>query len=235
MTLANSLRLLRRHEEGEAILAAALQTAEQSFGPDSETTLEVVGEYGQLLRSKGDLAKAQPLLQRCLEGERKRHGNDSLPTAIAASNLAAVYFNQKDYDAAERLYRDSLRIRERLLDPDDAATQTQRLALGEIAQLRGQFIVAEQLFRTALAGYQKQLQADHVLIAFAKSLLGGCLTEQDKFDEAEPLLLAGYQGIVASPSSRPQRITEALDRVIRLYQKKKDLAKVAEWQSKRPQ
>ena len=56
----------------------------------------------------------------------------------------------------------------------------------------------------------------------ASSLLGECLLGRHRFAEAEPLLVAGFEGIAALASSVPPRdrpldVPEAGDRVVRLY------------------
>ncbi len=58
----------------------------------------------------------------------------------------------------------------------------------------------------------------------AKSRLGGALLGQQKYADAEPMLLEGYQGMKARATSRTtagspfgQRLTEALERLVQLY------------------
>jgi hypothetical protein len=64
----------------------------------------------------------------------------------------------------------------------------------------------------------------------AQSLLGGALLGQKKYADAEPLLLSGYQGMkereVKIPATSKIRLTEALERLVRLYEAtgKKDQA-----------
>ena len=56
-----------------------------------------------------------------------------------------------------------------------------------------------------------------------QSRLGGALLGQKKYAEAEPLLLAGYQGMKAREQTIPKqggaelRIPEAVDRLVALY------------------
>src|SRR5262249_61234189 len=53
-----------------------------------------------------------------------------------------------------------------------------------------------------------------------QSMLGGALLGQEKYAEAEPHLLAGYEGMKAREKTMPPgntRIPEALDRLIELY------------------
>ncbi len=66
-----------------------------------------------------------------------------------------------------------------------------------------------------------------------RSLLGGALLGQQKFADAEPRLLNGYEGMKQRaktiPSQGKHRLTEAADRLVQLYEAtgKKDQA--ARW------
>jgi hypothetical protein len=54
-----------------------------------------------------------------------------------------------------------------------------------------------------------------------KSLLGGALLGQQKYAEAEPFLLQGYQGMkqraAKIPENRKITLTDALKRLVQLY------------------
>jgi hypothetical protein len=67
------------------------------------------------------------------------------------------------------------------------------------------------------------------------SQLGGSLVGQGRYDEAEPLVLGGYQGLKARAAKIPARQTillrEAADRVVALYQAWGQPAKASEWKS----
>jgi hypothetical protein len=69
-------------------------------------------------------------------------------------------------------------------------------------------------------------------------MLGGALLGQMKYDDAEPLLLAGYQGLIERqsqiPSNSKARIVEAVDRLIELYIATGKPEKAAAWRAKRP-
>jgi hypothetical protein len=60
---------------------------------------------------------------------------------------------------------------------------------------------------------------------------------QKKYDEAEPLLLQGYEGLKARAKSIPPqgsaRITEALDRLIELANATGKPDEAAKWQAER--
>jgi hypothetical protein len=68
------------------------------------------------------------------------------------------------------------------------------------------------------------------------SQLGGALLGQGKAAEAEPLILAGYEGLQARaariPAPARSRLAEAAARVVQLYEAKGQPAKANEWRTR---
>ena len=92
---------------------------------------------------------------------------------------------------------------------------------------------AEPYLRECLTIREKKLP-DNWLFFNTKSMLGSALAGQKKFDEAEPLLLAGYEGMkkreVNIPAASKAILTEALQRLVDLYTTWNKPDKTAEWQ-----
>jgi hypothetical protein len=70
----------------------------------------------------------------------------------------------------------------------------------------------------------------------ARSLLGGSLMGQNRFSEAESLLVAGYEGMKKSeatitPDDKPC-LKEALQRLVTLYQTTGQSERAAEWKNR---
>ena len=64
---------------------------------------------------------------------------------------------------------------------------------------------------------RKALPPDDWLQAGSASLLGYILATQERFDEAEPLLLAGNHGMKGKATAPVARQREAIERLIYLY------------------
>jgi hypothetical protein len=96
---------------------------------------------------------------------------------------------------------------------------------------------AEPLLRECLK-FREQNEANDYLTFYTKSLLGGSLLGQKKYAEAEPLLLAGYEGMKQREGKilpfRKFRMTEAIDRLVQLYDEWGQLEKAADWRAKLP-
>jgi hypothetical protein len=71
----------------------------------------------------------------------------------------------------------------------------------------------------------------------AKSMLGGALLGQKRSAEAEPLLLAGYEGMKRREKSIPAggkiRLPEAVERLVQLYEGLDRKDEVARWAKER--
>lgn len=70
-----------------------------------------------------------------------------------------------------------------------------------------------------------------------QSLLGGSLLGQGRYAEAEPLLMAGYEGMkqreTTIPAPGKARLTDALDRLIEFYSVTDKPDEVQKWQTER--
>jgi hypothetical protein len=96
---------------------------------------------------------------------------------------------------------------------------------------------AEPILRECLA-FREKFIPDHWLRFNAMSMLGGALLGQVKNAEAEPLLLQGYEGMKqregAIPAPGKPRLTEAVERIVRLYEATGRPEKAREWRTKLP-
>ena len=73
------------------------------------------------------------------------------------------------------------------------------------------------------------------VVSIGESMLGGALLGQQKYEKAEPLLLKGYQGMSEREQSIPDpalvRLTEAIERLVRLYQATDNEEHFTKWQA----
>jgi hypothetical protein len=82
-------------------------------------------------------------------------------------------------------------------------------------------LLPEAADEAQLAPHRAQKQPDARPTFKTRSLPGGSLLGQRKYAEAEPLLVAGYEGMKAREAKIPAqsrvRLTEALERLVQLY------------------
>jgi hypothetical protein len=118
-------------------------------------------------------------------------------------------------DDAEPLLRELLAIQRRVLPKDHPWIADSLLRLGEALAASHRAGDAEPLFVEALAIRRKKAPPGDV--GEAESLLGGCLMTLGRHAEAEPLLLGGYEKLVAGSGTGSRRVKRASARLIDLY------------------
>ena len=95
-----------------------------------------------------------------------------------------------------------------------------------------QYISAEPILRECL-GIRTTLNPKDWTTFYTKTLLGSSLLGQRKYADAEPLLLQGYEGMKKIEKTMPQdavpKITEALERLVQLYEAQSDSANASKW------
>jgi hypothetical protein len=93
--------------------------------------------------------------------------------------------------------------------------------LGKNLLLQKKGAEAEAVLRDCLAIHQ-QKEPDAWTTFNMQSLLGGALASQQKYAEAEPLLLQGYQGMkereTKFPAASKMYLTMSLERLVQLYE-----------------
>jgi serine/threonine-protein kinase len=91
---------------------------------------------------------------------------------------------------------------------------------------------AKPILRECLGIREKKLPDDCVLFN-TKSMLGGALAGQDKFQEAEPFLIEGYHGMKEReekiPANAKTRLPEAIQRLVDLYTAWEKLEEAEKW------
>jgi hypothetical protein len=94
---------------------------------------------------------------------------------------------------------------------------------------------AETILRECLT-IREKAQPDQWSTFTTRSMLGGSLLGQQKFADAEPLILAGYEGMkareVTIPAQAKHQLREAAERAVRLYEGWGKDGKAAEWRAK---
>ncbi|MCP4550421.1 MAG: tetratricopeptide repeat protein, partial [bacterium] len=130
------------------------------------------------------------------------------------------------------LLHEALAIQRRALDrehPDLASTLVQ---LGQLLTSEGDPEAAETLLREGL-GIRRRKLLGHWLVAHAESALGECLTELERYAEAEALLLRSYPQIKERHGEHDQKTLQALDRLIDLYRAWNKPDGLAEYEAKK--
>jgi tetratricopeptide (TPR) repeat protein len=110
------------------------------------------------------------------------------------------------------MFNDLLAVRRRTLAADHPNLSNVLVSLGGMKLDQKRYAEAEPLLREALDG-QLKTGADTWRRYYTESLLGACLVRLGKYAEAEPILLAGYKGVLARQNTMPFENREMVDEV----------------------
>ena len=207
------------------------RTFEAELGPDDPDTLESMNRLAGAYLDAGQLDKALPLLEQVLEKRKAKLGPEHPDTLTSMNNLANALVQKKQYDLAVALLRHLLGIQSRKLPVDDPARIGTLALLGLCLLQADKPADAELILRECLALREKKLPDDWRTFN-TKALRGGSLLGQKKYADAEPLLREGYDGMkwrekTIPPAAKP-RLTEALERLVQLYEATDQKEKAAE-------
>jgi eukaryotic-like serine/threonine-protein kinase len=175
------------------------------------------------------------MFRRALEGYRKAQGSDGDLTLDLTLDLANLLDEAGRGPEAEPLFRACLEAARKRFGADDPRTAGMMAVRGLSLIRQGKWAEAEAILRECLT-IREKAQPDEWSTFNTRSLLGGSLLGQKKYGEAEPLIVAGYEGMKAREAKIPPpgmpRLAEGGERVIRLYDEwgKKD--KAAEWRTR---
>jgi len=205
------------------------------LGPEHPDTLMYMNNLAAVYDAQGKYAQTEALYSQTLELSRRVLGPEHPNTLNTLSGFASMYQRRGKYALAEAHAAQALAGCRHTLGSEHPDTMASAADLALAYYSQGKFAESEALAREALE-FNRQKQPDDWQRFRAESLLGASLARQKKFAEAEPLLLEGYQGMLARKERMPIPDWYHLDRasewIVQLYQAWGKPAKAAEWRKK---
>jgi hypothetical protein len=147
-------------------------------------------------------------------------------TSAVRNQLAVAYRRASRTTEAGRLFDRNLN------SPSQAASLAVRgaMLLAEKKPAEAEFKLRDSLT------IRQRIQPDDWTTFETMSILGESLMHQNKFADAEPMLISGYEGMKRHESSIPAadkpRVTKALDRVVKLYELWGKGDKASQWRER---
>jgi tetratricopeptide (TPR) repeat protein len=208
-----------KFEQAIPLFEEALERTKANLGPDHPDTLNEMANLGGVYVEAGQLDRGILLLKDALERCRKQ-GPDSIRLGQVLAPLARAYDQARLFAEARPLHQERVAYAQKRFGPDDVRTATALAEFGLHLLQNQQWTEAETPLR-ACVRIRTQQEPDAWRTFNARSMLGGALSGQQKYAEAEPLLLEGYQGMKAREGQIPPglkvRLSEALERLVQLY------------------
>jgi eukaryotic-like serine/threonine-protein kinase len=235
----NNLAIVYKQEgkyaQAEALDSQTLEIKRRVLGPEHPSTLGTMNNLGLVYSLEGKYALAEALLNRTLEIKRRVLGPEHPTTLNTLSSLEFNYQLQGKYALAEAYAAELLAGRRHALGPKHLDAVEAAADLATDYQLQGKFTNSEPLAREAFEVDRNQ-RPDNWERFRDESLLGASLAGQKKYAEAEPLLLEGYQGMVARKQRMRVQDWSYLDRsrewIAELYRAWGKTEEAADWRKK---
>jgi tetratricopeptide (TPR) repeat protein len=203
------------HVHWEDWLLSGISAADKARLRNVERRLQrSLGEYHQF---KGNVKEAEKFLRSSLEiakeiSKESKENRDEAGledgqrgVAVTQSALADLLTTRGQYDEAERLYKLSLEVKEKIGDSREVAvTQS---ALAALLTTRGQYDEAERLYKLSLEVFEKI--GDSRGVAVTQSALAALLTTRGQYDEAERLYKLSLEVFEKIGDSRGVAVTQS--------------------------
>jgi serine/threonine-protein kinase len=191
--LSDILRERREFDEAEPLIREALTIREATLGPDHVLTASSMHALAMLLRDTGQFDEALAYFRRIGEIDRRRLGPDHPYVGLNLFEQGLTHARMDAYAEALRRYEEADAALRRTL-PETHNYVIEVTSGRGIAHLRmGAPEQAEPLLRRVVALRTEVNGPDSWWTGIARSALGECLMVQERYAEAEPLLLSGYQ------------------------------------------
>jgi tetratricopeptide (TPR) repeat protein len=233
--VAAAYREAGRPTEAIRLFEHVREVGERKFGPNDPSTLKAAVNLAYTYRAAGRLPDALRLYEQTMPSYRRVFGPTHRDVVNQTRNWAIALEEAGQRDRALDLYRDLVVAARQHLPPNDPRLASALGALGWKLLQAGRPADAEPILRECLAFDERDPDAWGAHVTRAQ--LGRALAGQGKYAEAEPLLLAGYEGLTrwapkAAPLSR-NRLPETAGWLAALYAGWGNSAEAAKWRAER--
>ena len=205
-------------EEAQSLLEKTLELERKVRGPQHPHTLVVMNNLAITYYLRDKHAESEAIQREAIDLCRVIMGNDHPKTLLFQSNLAGMYIVSGALDEARTLLESTLATQIRVLGPDHLQVADSLHRLATIAVKRKDYLPAETWNREVLRISKKALPAGHSQIAMASIELGETLMHLGRYEDAEPLLIAGQAGIADKPDAGLEWEPKSIKSLIELYE-----------------
>jgi serine/threonine-protein kinase len=202
-SLAAAQRDLGYYSEAERLDRQALDIARSYYGNDHPKTAGFLTALAESLTYQNKFAEAVSALDQALAIQERVYGPVHPSVAETLNELGNVASMRDQLDEAEVRFRRSADIYRAVYGDHHYLVAIALSNLAGIYMDKKDYPRAEQLFRDVVRRYQETLPGDNVNLGIAHIKLGRTLLRQNRFRDAEPETLAGYEILIkqSSPST----------------------------------
>ena len=224
--LGAMLRDAGRYEQAEEALAKALSTTLEIHGERHPAAADSLRRLAQVLGKRGRPHEAREMLQVALDVDQTALGPDHLEVAADLSALGELARERGDPLGAEEHFRRALEIRMARLGPDHLLKAESLLALGSLLAEGETASEGQLLLQEAARILRQALPANHSRISEAENALALSLARQQRYRDAERVLVSGPAADGADAGNRRQAL-KTLEDVYRAWGRPEDADRTA--------
>jgi serine/threonine protein kinase/tetratricopeptide (TPR) repeat protein len=233
--LGDILRVEGKFAEAETETRSSLAMMRKAFGNENQFVAYPLATLANVLRDDAKLPEAEAAERETLAMRTNSLGAEHPEIAQSLNDLGVILAEQDHLTDAERLLRQALAMRRKLLGNEHPDTLDSLNGLAKVLQQQGNLTEAESLARQCNDLYEKLLPDDWRAFE-TSSLLGAIYLTQKKYADAEPLLIAGYDGLRLQEDRIPARdrryLRETARYAMKLYRATSQAEKAAEWEKR---
>jgi len=221
-----------RFDDAEPLLKEVYETENRLRGERHPDTMLSLTNLGALYNSMQAFDRAAPLLERMLDLQRESLGADDELALSTANNLAYAYEMSDRLAEAETMYADVLATRRHTLGDSHLSTMISMYNLGRLHMTQNDLASAETLLAGAVNLARAHLPENHWATPVFLGGYGECLTTLGRYADAEQTLLEAYPRLLEVFGREHERIRDAINRFITLYERSDQPDKADEWRAR---
>jgi tetratricopeptide (TPR) repeat protein len=232
-SLVNGYRKNNQPELALPLHEESLALTRKGFGNRHPVTLASIAGLAKALSEAQQLEPAEELFKEAMSGLQEiqfKHPN----AKTIVGNACACFESSQQFEPAEAMRRQWLEHLKTTGETDRPEYAGELASLGLNLMEQGKWPDAELVLRECLT-IREKAEPDAWTTFNTLSTLGGVLLKQKNYADAEPMLLAGYQGmkerVESIPAAGSERIPQALQRLIELYSALEQPAEVERWKA----
>ena len=202
-SLAAVQRDLGYYSEAERLDRQALDIAQSYYGNNHPKTAGCLTALAESLTYENKYDEAVSSLDQALAIQERVYGSAHPSVAETLNELGNVASMRDHLDEAEARFQRAADIYRTVYGDHHYLVAIALSNVAGISYDKKDYPRAEQLFRDVVRRYKETLPADNVNLAIAHIKLGRALLHENRYKDAEPETLAGYEILIkqSSPST----------------------------------
>jgi len=225
---ANELRKVGRTHEALGIFHDGMQFAENANGRMSVEYQVFCEGYADCSHELGNYDEAGRVYKETLKRWDRLNSDDERITHTQLS-LARNYISQKNYAAADELFRENLRATEKIYGAQSAPLSDCLVYYGESCMQQHLYVKAEQLYRQALSISEK-LPTGREHSIWLKTVVAYVIYCEGRYNDAIPLFEQAEAAIKTAEAN--EDLANALDVFAEFYRASGDKTKAGQYHAR---